>query len=56
MRCSAGKSNGCNFELRAERPNLGIGHIRVYAHSKHNHPLMSEGKYAFIFASKIQKL
>jgi hypothetical protein len=34
----------CDFQLRAERPDLNCGIIHVYAHSQHNHPLESEGK------------
>jgi hypothetical protein len=42
MQC-AGKKNGkgCDFELKAERPNLKNGKIHVYAHA---HPIQSEGK------------
>jgi hypothetical protein len=45
IRCSRkNKGKGCNFELRAWRPSLESDTIHVYAHSRHNHPIQSEGK------------
>jgi hypothetical protein len=38
---------GCDFELMAVRPELKSSTIHVYAHSKHNHPILSEGKSIF---------
>jgi hypothetical protein len=38
---------GCAFELLALAPDFETGIIYVYAHSQHNHPLMSEGKMIF---------
>jgi hypothetical protein len=45
----AGK--GCPFGLLAVRPDLESGKIHVYAHSKHNHPIMSEGKSIFLVSA-----
>jgi hypothetical protein len=45
MPCSTSKfGKGCDFQLRAERPDLKYGTIHVFAHSQHNHPIEPEGK------------
>jgi hypothetical protein len=45
MPCSrkANGKKGCDYELMAFRSNLENGTIHVYAHSQHNHILISEG-------------
>jgi hypothetical protein len=42
------KNNGCDFELRAFRPDLKMDKFHIYAYSQHNHQLESERKHIVI--------
>jgi hypothetical protein len=48
---------GCDFELRAVRPDLKNGTIHVYSFAQHNHPIISEGKlYLLIYCGFYSKI